>query len=240
MKMIIMLMVLSASISPLGAHYQIPETIKETIARCSIGPNDDLVAMAEDKLTVRKFAHDSWRQFLPHLAEMDSHSQAVLVQAATDRLEGHEYISFLAQSLGLLAKVHLSPLVGDLLLGPSSSGKEGFLEVNYDNPELAAALREVLPTITADPDRKAFIERVLSGKAKVEHLKWANDMGIEPLRAVTSTPRSESRRPTSSHPISAEPVANAFGNIWSWVVGAGVLLLVVFFVFKSKSAGGHR
>jgi len=185
----------------------LPESIKQGLARSGVGANNELLALTEDQIALYQFVKQSWRDFMPHLntLNLNPKEQQLLVQASIEALSDQDYLPFVTNALRLFSEGNLSDSIGMALIMPSKSDKEGFLAMNYQNEELADALRAAIPKYSSNPQIQSFAEGILSGSEKDRHVKWMTEQGMQPRAAVAT----ESLPATSEQPWSLEGETSA-------------------------------
>jgi len=185
----------------------LPKSIKQGLARSGVGANNELLASPEDQIALYQFVKQSWRDFMPHLntLNLNAKEQQLLVQASIEALSDQDYLPFITNALRLFSEGNLSDSIGMALIMPSKSDKEGFLAMNYQNEELADALRAAIPKYSSNPQIQSFAEGILSGSEKDRHVKWMTEQGMQPRAAVAT----ESLPATSEQPWSLEGETSA-------------------------------
>lgn len=165
----------------------IPDSIKQVLARSSIGANGELLAPPEHELELYQFVRLTWREFLPRLEklDLDVREQHRLTLEAIEALPDQDYLEFVTTALHLFGEGKLPAPVGTSLIMPNKSDKEGFLAMNYQDRELAGALRAAAPKFESNPEIQAFIHGILSGDQKVRYVKWMKTQGLDPKPAVS-------------------------------------------------------
>lgn len=239
----------------------LPEPVRQIVDRAAFGANNELLLAPKAKIVLNEFCRSSWRSLLQNVSDekTPAREREVLIQACVQGLPDSEYLPFVAESFRHIALGTFPPSVATRLLYPAA-GKEGFLPVNYDNAELAGALRAALP-LFSDPDDKAFAQKILSGAAKQEYLKWTADQGLQARPPVTTAavnpipdpaaPTPAVATPTSSTPVpTATPVASTRAPkvaespallierkslVWPWLVGILALVVIVAVALKRRA-----
>lgn len=188
----------------------LPENVKALLEQVQFGANNELLISGKSARDLQEFVLESGAELVPILVRGDNEPLQAekLVQAAVDYLNGREYLSFSASLFEEIGMGHLEPELGSRLMSPSTDSKEGFIPINYTNPQLASALRNALPRYANNPHKAAFIEKVLSGKARDEYLRWSELQGVQPMNPildVRSTSKKQSRTTGKSGQTTPSP-----------------------------------
>jgi hypothetical protein len=241
----------------------LPDPIKQSLARSGVGANNELLASPEDQRALYQFVKQSWRDFLPKLnaLNLDANQQQLLIQATIEALPDQDYLPFVTAALRLFSEGKLAAPVGAALLMPSKSDKEGFLAMNYQNPELANALRAAVPRYGSNPQMQTFATGILSGTEKERHVKWMTEQGLQARPPVTTaainpTPDPAAATPAAATPTRSTPVPTATpatpspapavaespapvverkSPVWPWVVGIAALIAILALIFKRRA-----
>lgn len=230
----------------------LPDPVKQTLARSSLGANNELVASPEDQRVLYSFVKQSWQEFLPELSAQNLTAQEnqLLIQASIEALPDSDYLPFVSTVLRLFIEGKLPTSVGMSVIMPSKSDKEGFLAMNYQEPDLASALRAAVPKLDGNPQLQTFVEGILSGAAKEKHVNWTLEQGMQARPAVNAainpvasvpnitTPAAEAQpvatptEPTPT-PVEAASKPSLVGQAespksfpWPWIIGAILLLAI--------------
>lgn len=186
-------------------HSQQPSNGVEVLERIQFGANGELIGSADDISSVRKLA-PSW--LIPPstiFKALSQDQQVVAVQAAVESLKGAAYLDMVATVLQGVADGSILPRVGSIALASAGSDKEGVLAVNHDDPRLANVLPKVLPRYADNPQQTTFIQKLISGKAKQEHIDWCSAQGLTPAQVVALVPSDAVTDP--SHSPKVQPPA---------------------------------
>lgn len=238
--------------------------VKQAISRSDVA-DSQFIASREDFLLLKEFSRESWRQFLPRLGELglDERDQRKLLLATIEALPDEEYLPFVSQSLRLYANGQLPMAIGEDFIFPYKSNKEGFLAMNYQEQELASALRAALPRLSKNPDVKPFVERVLSGAAMRRYVERMLEQGLPPrppvMAAAAASPSPIATTPNAAPPSPPVPTAKPMASspaptvteipapvverklpLWPWLVGILALVLIVAFALKRERRKGSE
>jgi len=188
----------------------LPENVKAILERVQFGANNELLISGKSAKDLQEFVLKSGTELVPILLRGDNDPLQAekLVQAAVDYLNGREYLSFSASLFEEIGMGHLKPELGSRLMSPSTDSKEGFIPINYTNPQLASALRNALPRYANNHHKVAFIEKVLSGKARDEYLRWSALQGVQPIKPIAdvrATSKKQSPTTSKSGPTAPSP-----------------------------------
>lgn len=189
-------------------HSQQPTNEVEVLSRIHFGANGELLGSSDDIDTVRKLSK-SW--LMPPLATFKAlppDHQSVVVQAAVESLHGDAFLDMVATVLHGMADGSILPRVGSIALASAGSDKEGVLAVNYTDRRIAEVLPKVLSRYADNPQQTNFIQKLVSGKAKKEHIDWCEAQGLTPAKVVADIP-SETSPPPSSPNLQPSPPKKA-------------------------------
>lgn len=223
-----------AFVLPLVA--QLSQPLIDSLSRSQLGANGELVATSDDRKTIYFYAKSHLGPPWAELKALPPHHQMILLQAGIEQKIGQDYLDFAIAVLQSVAEGGLSKEHAGMVLSPTSSSKEGFIPVNFADEKLAAALRQLIPLYADAPERVVSIEKVLSGKARDEYLKWSSLQGVEPIQPVTdvkSTKQNQSSLISTNDPIAPLPIPKtadprftptsneslATSTLWSAIVG---------------------
>lgn len=187
---------------------QLSQPMIDALSRSQLGANAELVATPEDRKTISDYAKTLLGRPWAELKALPPHQQMILLQAGIEQKTGQDYLDLAIAVLQGVAEGFLSKQHAQMILSPASSDKEGFLAVNFGDEKLAAVLRRLVPLYADAPERVAFIEKVLSGKARDEHLKWSSLQGVQPSQPVThvsATGQKQSPSMGTNGPITPAP-----------------------------------
>jgi hypothetical protein len=179
-------------------HSQQPSNGVEVLERIQFGANGELIGSADDISSVRKLAQ-SW--LIPPstvFRALSQDQQVIVVQAAVESLKGAAYLDMVATVLQGVADGNILPRVGSIALASAGSDKEGVLAVNYTDPRIANVLQKVLPRYADNPQQTNFIQKLISGKAKQEHIDWCSAQGLTPAQVVALVPSDAVTDPSQS------------------------------------------
>ena len=179
-------------------HSQQPSNGVEVLERIQFGANGELIGSADDISNVRKLAQN-W--LIPPgtvFKALSQDQQIIVVQAAVESLKGAAYLDMVATVLQGVADGNILPRVGSIALASAGSDKEGVLAVNYTDPRIANVLPKVLPRYADNPQQANFIQKLISGKAKQEHIYWCSAQGLTPAQVVASVPSDAVTYPSQS------------------------------------------
>jgi hypothetical protein len=182
-------------------HSQQPSNGVEVLERIQFGANGELIGSADDISSVRKLAQ-SW--LIPPstvFRALSQDQQVIVVQAAVESLKGAAYLDMVATVLQGVADGNILPRVGSIALASAGSDKEGVLAVNYTDPRIANVLQKVLPRYADNPQQTNFIQKLISGKAKQEHIDWCSAQGLTPAQVVALVPSNAVTDPSQSSKV---------------------------------------
>lgn len=163
---------------------QLSQPMIDALSRSQLGGNAELVATPEDRRIISDYAKTHLGPPWNELKALPPNRQMILLQAGIEQRTGQDYLDFATAVVQGVADGVLSKQHAQMVLSPAASDKEGFLAVNFGDEKLAAALRQLIRLYTDAPERVAFIEKVLSGKARDEYLKWSSLQGVQPIQPV--------------------------------------------------------
>lgn len=187
---------------------QLSQPMIDALCRSQLGANAELLATPEDRKTISDYAKTHLSPPWAELKSLPLNQQMIMLQSGIEQKTGQDYLDLAIAVLQGVAEGHLSKQHAQMILSPASSDKEGFLAVNFGDEKLAAVLRRLVPLYVDAPERVAFIEKVLSGKARDEHLKWSSLQGVQPSQPVThvsSTSQKRSPSISTNGPITSSP-----------------------------------
>jgi hypothetical protein len=133
----------------------------------------------------------------------DEKLAGVLVRAGVKFLTNNDYLTFGAAIFRKVADGEINPALGLPIL--YAGDKEGVLAVNHDDPRLANVLPKVLHRYADNPQQTTFIQKLISGKAKQEHIDWCSAQGLTPAQVVALVPSDAVTDP--SHSPKVQPPA---------------------------------
>ena len=192
----------------LPALAQLSQPMLDALSRSQLGANAELLANSEDRKIISDYAKtrlgSSWREF----KTLPSNQQIILLQAGIEQKTGQDYLDLVIAVIQGVAEGVLSKQLAQMVLSPAASDKEGFISVNFGDEKLAAVLRQLVPLYVDSPEPVAFIEKVLSGKARDEYLRWSSLQGIRPIQPianVSETSKTQSPSISKSGPATSSP-----------------------------------
>jgi hypothetical protein len=187
---------------------QLSQPMIDALSRSQLGANAELLATPEDRKTISDCVKTHLSPPWEELKALPPNQQMILLQAGIEQKTGQDYLDLAIAVVQGVADGGLSKQHAQMVLSPAASDKEGFLAVNFGDEKLAAALRKLVPLYADAPERVAFIEKVLSGKARDEYLKWSSLQGVQPIQPVTdvsATSQKQSPSIGTNGPITASP-----------------------------------
>lgn len=191
---------------------QLSPPMIDALSRSQLGANAELLATPEDRKTISEYVKTHLGPPWAELKALPPNQQMILMQAGIEQKTGQDYLDLAIAVIQGVAEGGLSKQHAQMVLSPAASDKEGFLAVNFGDEKLAAALRQLLPLYVDAPERAAFIEKVLSGKARDEYLKWSSLQGVQPIQPVTdvgATSQKQSPSISTNGPITPSPTPKA-------------------------------
>jgi hypothetical protein len=105
-----------------------------------------------------------------------------LIRAGAKFLPNNDYLSFSAAVFEKIADGKIQPALGVPLL--YAGDKEGVLAVNHNDRRIADILPKVLPHYADNPQDSNYIQKIISGKAKKEHIDWYSSQGLTPAQVI--------------------------------------------------------
>lgn len=187
---------------------QLSQPMIDALSRSQLGANAELLATPEDRKTISDYAKTHLGPPWVQLKALPPNQQMILLQAGIEQKTGQDYLDLAIAIVQGVAEGVLSKQHAQMVLSPAASDKEGFLAVNFGDAKLAAALRQLAPVYADAPERVAFIEKVLSGKARDEYLKWSSLQGVKPIQPVadvSATSEKQSPQISTIGPITPSP-----------------------------------
>lgn len=188
----------------LPAVAQLAQPVVDALGRSQLGANAELLTTPEDRQTISDFANTHLCPPWMELKSLPPNQQLILLQTGIEHKSGQDYLDLAISIFQGVAKGELPKQHALLVLSPAAADKEGFLAVNFRDEKLAEALRQLVPLFNDAPDRVAFIEKVLSGKARDEYLKWSSLQGVQPIQPVadaSATNQKQAPSMSSNGPI---------------------------------------
>ena len=187
---------------------QLSPPMLDALSRSQLGANAELLATPEDRKTISDYAKTHLGSPWKELKALPPDQQMILLQAGIEQKTGQDYLDLAIAVVQGVAEGVLSKQHAQMVLSPAASDKEGFIAVNFGDEKLAAALRQLVPLYADAPERVAFIEKVLSGKARDEYLKWSSLQGVQPIQPiadVSATGQKQSPSISTSGPTTPSP-----------------------------------
>lgn len=190
-----------------AVHAQsLPTNITTALEKIEIGANDELLVGAADDALLREF----FLQNISSLGQLaislnENRLDGIFVRAAVKYLSVNDYLTFSGAVFNHITNGELSPKLGLPVLYPAVSDKEGVLAVNYNDRRIAEVLPKVLSRYADNPQKTNFIQKLVSGKAKKEHIDWCEAQGLTPAKVVAEVPSKTSPPPSSPNLLPSPP-----------------------------------
>lgn len=180
-KLITALMLLS-----LFANAQsVPIEVKAVLEKAGVGENNELLIPSMHDALVREFVITNRGELITFVGPLgDEKLAGILVRSGVKFLTNNDYLTFASAILGEIADGKIDPALGLPIL--YTGDKEGVLAVNYTDPRIANVLPKVLPRYADNSQHTNFIQKLISGKAKQEHVDWCSAQGLTPAQALAS------------------------------------------------------
>ncbi len=176
----------------------IPSDIRAALARPRSAEQPTLGADKAYRVLLSDYMKSHWNAVLESFAALSPDEQNTAVVAAAAGLDEKEYFEFSKSFLRLIARSNVDTYtLSDFLALDGYKG--GFLEVNFDSPELSSALKEALSGVGVDKetgvDFRVRLQDIISGKSKKEYEQYAYNNGLKNVRkrlAVVGTSQAQS------------------------------------------------
>lgn len=232
--------------------------MKDCLGRSTVAENNSLSGPDQCAHLLMNYMRGNWETVLSNIETVapTDVNEMVLIRAA-ESLEAREYLMFLKRVYDLRISNRISDKVFRSAIGPSHY-KEGFLALNYQNPEV----REFVENLRAwtPAESQGGLDDILSGKRKRDlEQRWKAEktgkvdgnlllpprtpgpavQGITTITPSAITPIARTEASDDSLPaasLAQTPSTTAEGRLrlWVWVVGITALAVIAWLLWSRR------
>ena len=175
---------------------ELPPNVKQAIAQATIAEDDMITGPPGCTDTVFNYMKQNWRSVLDNLNEIaPTDNQKMIIMRAGGALDAQDYLNYLEKIRELRISGKIDSKTFDDALANENDLKGGFLDVNYQNPQVRKFV-ESLHGLVPSKD----IDELLSGKGKAEfeEVLAADGHQIDPSLLLPSSASIASRASESA------------------------------------------